>query len=94
MFEEIVSLTLQTSFDGGRITSDGGLAWLERPTGSSSYAGRSLTTSPSGVGPEHATRWRPWCASYSPRYASASLPDTSVIDYGRPLRDATRLSNE
>ncbi|MCA1717096.1 MAG: transposase [Actinobacteria bacterium] len=55
-------LALEATFDGGRLTLDGGLAWLAKADRELVLCGMIVKHIPQWRGPS-GTRWRRWCAN-------------------------------
>ncbi len=67
-FETPAPLALEAAFDGGRITSDGGLLWIAEADRDLGVSRPWPSTSPSGaVAGRSGTRCSPWCAKGSTR---------------------------
>jgi hypothetical protein len=63
-FDTKTTLALEATFDGGRITSDGGLPWLAQLDSELGLCESLAACVPeSGAGARLLTLWRTWCAS-------------------------------
>jgi hypothetical protein len=66
-FETEAALALEATFDGGRITSDGGLVWLAKMDAERGYARPSPSVFQSGERARRAIRFSASSASESSR---------------------------
>ena len=72
-FQTPAPLLLEAAFDGGRITSDGGLPWLAEANRELGVCeARSRVRFPNGVALPCATLLRRWCASGSTKWHAAT----------------------